>query len=310
MLFNFRKAHIMSRRKTIKISVWLRRFIKRTSLVQLMVIYILNLGCANIFSEMADKSTDKALLYETKLKLGKGEWDGALAQIALMSTDYQERRDVKVLKSSAYAGKCGLNFVDLAVALQSGSSALFSILLSARTGATTTNLDSCVAGENILVALGSAGTRTGEENLLLAFASLIKIANILNIRGDTDADATVDATWDPCDAANGAGTGETNLPTSVANRADSTEIVTGLALFLESIAAAGAGSSAGDFYSDLNDMCSALPVNPCSANTRASVTAEQQRAIRALITGNDDGIGMAINPTSAAVSYATICATN
>lgn len=295
----------------------LKNVFKKATVLQVAIIYIFNCGCANIFNEMADKTTDKALLYETKLKLGKGEWDGALEQIALMSADYQLRRDIKVLKASAYAGKCGLNFVDLATSLQGGASGLFAILLQARTGATQLNLNNCIISEEILAGIASVTDRTVEENILMAFLGLIKVANILNIRADTNANGTVDVGWTPC-----GGAGNTNLPTSDVTRADATEIVTGIASFLTNITAAGAGASAGTFFTSLNTLCSGLGANnPCSVSKRSDVDfggVFHTKAIRSLITGRDTGIGLAIddcdssgtgNPSNN-ICISTTCAAN
>jgi hypothetical protein len=221
----------------------MKRILKMTFWIQLLIFYVLNIGCANIFSEMADKNTDKALLYETKRQLGKGEWDAAINQINLMSTEYQTRRDVKVLKASAYAGKSGLDFVDLAVALQNGgTSSIFSILLSARSNANLASLNNSILAEDILKGIGTEANRTAEENLLMAFLSLVKVGNILNINGNKDGDTSFDAGWDTC----GTLGNSSILSSDATTRADMTEIVTGLGLFLLSMTAAGAGDSAGD----------------------------------------------------------------
>ena len=91
------------------------------------------LGCANIFQGGAKTNTDPALFVDTQIKMNSGDYDGAINNIEVkMTSKYRTRRDVKVLWASAYAGRCGLNFLDLADKVKKfdGSTNLFTLLVN------------------------------------------------------------------------------------------------------------------------------------------------------------------------------------
>lgn len=273
-------------------------------IILVVVAALLALGCANIFSEMADKTTYKARLYEARKKLGSGDWDAAIEQIELMSSEHQALREVVTLKASAYAGKCGLNFIEIAEAMQNGgASSMMSILLTGYTGKVLANVAHCITAEDLLKTIGDHTVRNTEENLLMAFVALTKMGAVLNALGDADADGSVDAGWNPCD-----GSGATDLPDDAtpANKADATELATGFGLFITSIVAAGAQDAAGQVFTDLNTFCAAAG-NPCTVVNRADVTATQRRGVRALVVENTDGIGLGIEACDTATCFAGAC---
>lgn len=268
----------------------------------LLVVVGLNLACSNLFLEMSDKTTDKAKFYAAKLKLDQSDWTGAIADILSMTADYQARREVKVVLASAYAGRCGLDFLDLAEKLQNaGATSFMSVLFNAFRLKTATNLADCRSAETVLKTIGATAARTSEENLLMAFVSLAKIGVILAIRADGDVDGVVDTNFSPCDS-NGAN-GLADLPddASATNYADTTEIATGFGLFMTSVAMAGAGDSAGDTWTELQANCATLEAlggigSVCDNENRADVDTNEQNAMRAILMDNSN-IGFAVDNT-------------
>lgn len=273
---------------------------KLKNVFKLILIAGINLSCANAFQEMADKSTDKAKFYDAKLKLDKSDWTGAITVLTSLSTNFAARRDVKIVLASAYAGRCGLDFIDLANKIQNaGATSFFSVLLSAFAGRTAVHLADCLAAEATIASISATvGGRESNENLLMAFVALAKMGVILAIRADTNADSAVDATFLPCHL-DGA-TGFTVLPNGpVAPYSDATELVTGLSSFILSLSAVGAGDAGGSTFDEIDTYCDLIAGPPyntpiCDTTDRTLVTADQRRAIRAALSDNS-GFGFAID---------------
>lgn len=260
-----------------------------------------NMGCANLFLEMADKTTDDALYFAAKLKADQYDWTGAITDIGNTTADFQARRDVRVFLAGLYAGRCGLDLIDLSNKIQNaGSTSLFSVLLAAFVGKTQTHLDDCLTAETILKSVGAtAGTRTTEENIKMAFVAMAKMGVILNIRADADADGALDAGFTPCNS--NTATGDADMPATDASNADLTEMITGIALVFTSLA--GIGSSIGGAtWDEIDTVCSTtfntlgVP-NICDRVNRADVGAGETKAMRAAIVDNTT-FGLAVNDTT------------
>jgi hypothetical protein len=247
-------------------------------------------GCANIFEEMSEKDTDEAILYDAKKLIAEGKWDSGLTKISELSTDYQAKRDVKMLEASAYAGKCGLEPIQLAEDLENGTGGrLFEMLFTAMAGSTATNISDCITAETIVKSISTdANLRTASENLFMSFLALVKIGAILAFYGDDDPlDSTLDPSFTPCDPL----AGKTELAD-----ADADEIVTGLAIFLTSIQ--GISNVSGLPTDDLQQVCTDLEaqdpgLNFCTKTDTASVTEPNRVAVRGLIE-EDQAVGLGI----------------
>ena len=64
----------------------------------------------NVYTDMSNKTTEQALLENAVKAINKGDYDGAIAYLAQITSAF--RHDAKVSKTAAaaYAGKCGLDF--------------------------------------------------------------------------------------------------------------------------------------------------------------------------------------------------------
>lgn len=273
----------------------------KTKIFVLVVALLSNLGCANVFLEMSDKTTDDALFFAAKLKADQYDWTGAIEDIGDTSTDFQARRDVRVFLAGLYAGRCGLDLIDLSNKIQNaGSTSLFSVLLAAFVGKAQTHLDDCRTAETILKSVGAtAGARTTEENIKMAFVAMAKMGVILNIRADADADGTLDTGFTPCNS--NTATGDADMPATDASNADLTEMITGIALVFTSLA--GIGSSiGGGTWTEIETVCSTtfdslgLP-NICDRVNRADVGAGETKAMRAAVVDNTT-FGLAVTDVS------------
>jgi hypothetical protein len=98
-------------------------------------------GCsANFLKELADKNSDDAIIYDAQKAVNELNYDSA---IDLLTVKLSAVGKTKVLAretlASAYAGKCGLNFIDFVDGLASATSgSAFVLVSSAFVGVTDT----------------------------------------------------------------------------------------------------------------------------------------------------------------------------
>jgi hypothetical protein len=275
------------------------RYGSNSKLVLLVLLCLsqLNLSCANVFSEMAIKDTDKAKLYEANKLVGRGDWDGALLQINGLTAAVQATREVKSLSASAYAGKCGLDFMSLLNSINTaGSNRFFQTLANSMKGTTPAKAAHCYTAEQLMLSISSsAASRTSQENLFLSILELARIGAIVAANGDVNADGTLDVGYDPC-------TSLTSLPVSdLANKVDANNLVVAIAIFSQSIvgltgafATSAAPITAACAIAPLDVACSLTSVSQIpSGLTGGAIRA----AIRAMLSENANvGLGTCTAP--------------
>lgn len=273
------------------------------------------LGCAknfNLFTEMSDKTTDEAIYYDAKVAVSKGNWTTAITKISRLTAGYQAHREVQVLLASAYVGRCGLDVLALADSLQNaGTNSFFGLLFTAFSGATATNVADCETAETTLKNVwGTPNPSSGNpvnENVLMAFIGLAKIGAILNADGDLDknnvVDWTIATTNHPCD---NSGAGDTALPV-----ADVNQIITGFALAMQSLIAAG--STTPSLLAAAVTACQASSLSGqalgavCTATTTTGIAGTDRQNMRALIEEDVSKVGLAIRSGSSFATSLVAC---
>lgn len=250
----------------------------------LFAFLFLNLSCSNIFQDAAVKDGDKVLLFEVQRKLDKSDWTGAITTISQLTSETQARRDVQLLLASAYAGRCGLDVLDIIQQFQNkpSSTTFFSLLMTAFQGAVSTNVSDCTSSEQILYGFSS---RTADEDIMLALVEFSLLGATFASEADTDANGTVDAGYNPC----------TDVDDTLANT-----LVSTVARSLTALAASG-DTISGSPTSSLNTVCEALEsVDPdynfCTKTDPTAVTAEERQALRILMSESSDGVGLGTCP--------------
>lgn len=161
-------------------------------------------GCPNSFSEFANKTSDEALLFKAQVYADASDWDNAILTVSQMSATGRANRETKYALSSYYAGRCGLDLLNLADSLSSslGTTLLYPLLLTEYKTNTVTNLADCQSAENTLLGISTSyASLTADENIMLALLEFTKIGSILgsNAKVDANGDGTYDSgTFDPC----------------------------------------------------------------------------------------------------------------
>lgn len=254
----------------------------------LTILGLLNSSCKNAFEEMSSKDTDAAILYAARMHLSAGEWTEALSEFARLSSETLATTEVVIDRASAYSGRCGLDFLNLADMIGNiGSDSLMQLLMENFPASDASNLADCRLAEDLLktVADSNGVVENEKGRFLMAFNSLAKIGVILSHRGDSNDDGTVNAGWDPCDN----GTGTTDLP-----NADLNEIATGIVLFYKNLLGFEFGS---DLTSAIDSLCTAIDSTAadfCDQENTTGITADHRVMIRSIVVETDDGIGLSI----------------
>lgn len=263
-----------------------------------------NLGCSvNILSNFADKNSNEARLIEANEKIDNGDFEGALEELERITGAFSETADVRVAKASAYAGVCaGFNFFNFAKALKDiGSARLFPFLLSTFRTGTAAKIDACVSAEAQLMAIGSAGARTDDQNVFLTLVELTKIGTILSHYADSDNNGTANAGYNPCTT--GPTTRAANGPIA---DADAQRLGTALTIAMESLGALETSVDLGtDAMEDIDGVCRALQVAAptyyfCDTTTE-TFTANQIKGIRSLFN-ESTVVGLGTNCTGNVVA--------
>jgi hypothetical protein len=254
----------------------------KISRVLIMILFISSLnsvGC-NLFSEMSDKTSDEAVADDVVNLIDKHKWNDAILKWNTMSADGQAKRANKVLLASAYAGRGGLDILNVITSMNNNSSgansAIFSVLMTAFRGKEIHDFDDQIEAERILTNLGVAGQRTIDENILMAFISLAKIGTLMAATADINTDGVVDGTFDNC--------------TNISN-VQAAHIVTGLSNLTMSLAAAGT-SIAGSSITAITNLCNVVLPGACSITDVSSVNAVEISAGKTMAGENNLNIGL------------------
>lgn len=265
--------------------------------IMMILCYFIATGCSvNILSEFGDRTTDKALLFDAQMLINESDWAGAIDKFSEMTDGFRAERDVRVLEASAYAGRCGLNFLDMIDLLANlGATKLFLQLMTDFPGSNAQDISDCVQAETLLKAVDvDAADRTTDENLLMTFVEFAKIGAILS----TYADAS--APFGTTEWANG----DSCLPGSLPD-ADADELGVAIANAVASLTEVAASSSlGGDQLTDFTAFCTAIDSTPglgasynfCTALNTGAMTGNMRKAVRSIIQENQYvGIGSCNN---------------
>ena len=220
------------------------------------------------------------------MKINEQDYDTAITLLNSLDPLFLADRERVPVYASAYAGRCGLVFLDLMTSMQNtGTATVLGTLMAAFDNSDTNDINDCIQAESILTThIGGPTLRSSDENLFMAFISLSKIAAILSALADqnnddvTDDDGTPAGTFDQCD--------NTDLPEAMVR-----QIGAGIGSALLSLAAVGA-SYVDDAISDVNTLCSQDPnLNVfCTADDPSVFGAAEVQALRYAIGSSDYGI--------------------
>lgn len=165
--------------------------------------FVTTLSCTkpNAFSGLADTTTDDALYIQAQQDMNNLDWDDAITIMTTeLSSSYRSQSNVVESLAGAYAGRCGLNFVDLLnnIKQANSSTVLFSYIMQAFQGVSVNPAD-CETAISTMETLGTVNTRTTDENLFMAILGMTRVGvTMTSALSHTTADGGTDASYSVC----------------------------------------------------------------------------------------------------------------
>lgn len=164
----------------------------------LFIVIFALLACSeNMLEAFGDKETDAARYIQAQQLINAGNYDEAISILQSTSSTFQTQREVRALLASAYAGRGGLEFLNVIEAFENAASVnLFPFLMQGFTGGTAARVaDLSLAEESLNLISADPAARTEDENVFLALIYLSKIGNILSVYMDDDNDGSLDGSF-------------------------------------------------------------------------------------------------------------------
>ena len=247
-------------------------------------------GCPNLLANTADKTTDAAVFYDAQISIDAGDYSGALAKLAAGSSSAQTSHQGRIMMATAYAGRCGLDVVDLAQKFSvMGSSTLFNTFLGAYhtvTASSTAPAD-CYSAEQQVLAVNS-NEMTKDDWVFLAFVEFAKVGTTLAKIADTDDDGVVDPSFVSCSMAD----------------ADAGQVGTGLTIALNAINNSGVALLSA-VTTSLTSLCTTAASTSgdaqiCAHTDASSFTANDLKVFKSMIEASEIGFNTCGGTTGSA----------
>ena len=174
------------------------------------------MGCGNnMFKDFSAQDEDAAY-YEDALKASdKGDYDLAITKFEKVTGTLASNRKFLGDKAAAYAGRCGLNFINNLNNLSSfnpGTSTLFKELMKS-VQTVTVKPNDCATSEAIMMGIGDrASLRNSDENLFMLLLSMFKMGAYLKAFLDPTGAGQATAGIDVCTIGASTSTGSSAMP--------------------------------------------------------------------------------------------------
>ncbi len=252
----------------------------RFSLVILITISLLSTSCKNLFSELAKPEADAAIFYAAKRYSDARLYEDAINKIYELSDEYYARRDVQVFLASAFAGKCGLDFLTFAQSVIDNPGLLTPMELALNHMKAVNSEADCETAESLMIAvspnLDGIMSDSTDDAVYMAFIGLAKVGAVLSRVADTaaqtDNDGVIDIGYNACAMAD----------------ADARKIGSGITLLYNNLL-----TTSGTFASKMSQMTviCALAGATCSKTDGSTFTAGELVAIKGVVDYNQFGVG-------------------
>ncbi len=178
----------------------------RTLFISIMcLLFATSCDRPNALTKFSQTETDDALYIDAKKYIDNYQWTEAIDLMnGSLSAGFKTRADVRKTMASAYAGRCGLDFLSLVNNLGSSSSSLvFNFFMMAMRGRVVSPTD-CDTAQSIMETFGATpAERTSEQNLFIVILGIAKSGAYLRDKADQDSagigDGQRDGGFDVCD---------------------------------------------------------------------------------------------------------------
>lgn len=249
----------------------------------LVLLSMLQLSCSNnIFSEAASKNSEDALLIDAQTAVNAQQYQTAIDIVTLqLSQQTQAKASTKEILASAYAGKCGLNFINFVNALSTATSGSAFVLVSVPFIGQVVDPPSCLLSLNVIESIGTTAQRTSTEN---AFASVVGMSLMgAAVRLYTD-NSPID----------GNGTQDSNNISCTLTNTQIDYVVLGFGFMSKNFSYLGSaqlGSSSQTTLDTIITTCTSIAGNNCTITDPAAITQSTRDTIMDLMNTVEYGVG-------------------
>lgn len=249
--------------------------------------FFINSCGPNALSGLSSQTSDEYYMEEATKANNNQNYDYAL-DVLLNKLSATGRASVTAIEllASAYAGKCGFNFVNYVTALSASSStAVFKTMMTPFVQVVTAP-EYCLLSLQTMDTLGAPGVRTANQNTFSAITGLVLMGASTRAYADKNGIGN-----------NGDGNMDSNnmiCNSGLVTDDQMNDIIVGYGYFVTNLAYVSAsllGSSSFDSLSDTVDACNSVPGADCDVTDKASVSAQTRTVIRNLLNTTNYGIG-------------------
>lgn len=224
----------------------------------------------NLLSDVSSKSSDEYLFEEATKANNVQNYDSAITIITTqISSGGQQQVKTKELLASAYAGKCGLNFVNYADSFKNSvSTAPFKIMMTPFVGVAT-DVAYCKLALSKMDSIGASASRTSNQNTFVAILGLAMMGVSLRQYADQT-------------PALGDGAADVNLCVAGVTDSQIEDVIIGFGYFSLNIAFVSAsllGSSSFTALNNLSALCVANAGVNCTTTDPSSLAPAARMAL-------------------------------
>lgn len=272
------------------------RFVTR-SFLKFIFIFLTATSCSkNIYKASASTDSDDSLLVDAKAAVNAFSYQSAIDIITLqMTAAGQGAVSTKEVLASAYAGKCGLNFVMFLDSLSHATSGTgFGLMMTPYVGIVA-DPDSCLLALNTLETIGTSAQRTANENAFAAVVGMSLIGSQVRTAVDvapTNGDGTIDGSV--CAMTN----------------AQVDKVILGLGHMIQNFSYLTVSQLGGSSQTAINgiiNVCTSIPgITSCTIIDPAQITQPLRDTMLDLLNTDDYGVG-AVHTAGNPVAIAGAC---
>jgi hypothetical protein len=249
-----------------------------------IILFIFFSGCSNnILSELADKDTDEALLFDARESVNAQDYDNAIAIITTqMSSGGSQKAEAREVLASAYAGKCGLNFIDFTDRLAQATSGTMFELVSSPFIQVEVDPASCLQSLQTLDLIGTTATRTNRQNSFAAVVGMVLMGSATRLYTDDVTPPGGDGTQDVVDISCGLSDAQID------------NVILGYAYMAQNFSALSSstiGGSSSTTIQDSIDTCNSIAGSACTNTDPAQITVQMRDTMKDLMNTTEYGVG-------------------
>lgn len=239
------------------------------------------LSCeGNFLREISDRDTDAALLFDAQTAINSLDYDSAINILTnQLSSSAQTKSEARELLASAYAGKCGLNFIDFTTGLSEATSGSAFSLASQPFVGVEVNATYCLTSLQTLDLIGTNAERTVDQNAFASVVGMVLMGSATRLYTDNNpvnGDGAQDAADISCSLTN--------------DQID--EIILGYGYMAQNFSALSSqiGSASSTFSGSIS-TCESVAGSVCQITNPASIDATLRDTMKDLLNTTQYGIG-------------------